>query len=316
MNFDGIQKSAKRQSKTLKKSFPRIRNVRVVSRSLDMVLPNFRKGFFYAEEKLKFITPLWVPAPVAFWRKFLKKAKIVFHHSYRFFQGYFKRFKGRRRHLFLDLYKTPVGIAIFFLMMAAFAGGGILVWTTRNSAAQDPSNVGQVLGAQTTAPSFVGPVIAAEPVNFDDFANTSVRLLNDYLQGPATEEQLTARRESLKKYLEYRRSPFAEDPAALDTLVHVPHMKIILEVAFAESTLGKKCVDNNCSNIGSAPGRPYWHQYKSLSNWILDFNRLLDKRYKDWTLKQMCGVYVQPCTDSWLLATGTVRQELKDWNID
>jgi hypothetical protein len=212
---------------------------------------------------------------------------------------------------------TAWGMAVAMLMLGSFVGGGWLVWSARSSIAENQNNQGRVLGtsASEEAP-IVGPVLPAAPVDLNDFVDTSIKLLNDYLEVPATEEQLLVRREKLQKYLEFKKSPFAKDPAALDTLVHVPHMKIILEIAFAESSLGKKCADNNCSNIGSAPGRPYWHEYKSLSNWILDFNRLLDRRYQDWSLKQMCGVYVKPCTDSWLAATGQVRRELQEWGIE
>lgn len=202
-----------------------------------------------------------------------------------------------------------------FALLAAvlFFSGAFVVWSTSRSDAQNFSSVAQ---ASDPYANFTGPVVRSEPLSMAEFTNTSISLLNDYLEGPSTEDQLVAKRELLRQYLEYKKSPFAKDTQALDTLVRVPHMKIILEIAFAESTLGKKCVDNNCSNIGSAPDRPYWRQYASLSNWILDFDRLLEKRYKDWTLKEMCGVYVQPCNDNWLAATNQVRQELAEWGID
>lgn len=222
------------------------------------------------------------------------------------------------RFSFKDIKNTvPVKLALMLLMLASFFAGGIVVLNSRTTDAENIANTPeQVLGTSTQQPPFIGPQIPQPTIDLQVVANTSVNLLNDYLEGPATEQQLLVRKEKLKNYLELKKSPFANDDGTLDALVHVSHMKIILEVAFAESTLGKKCVDNNCSNIGSAPSRPYWHQYKTLANWVLDFNRLLDRRYKDWTLKEMCGVYVQPCTDTWLAATGQVSQELAQWGID
>ena len=89
----------------------------------------------------------------------------------------------------------------------------------------------------------------------------------------------------------------------------------ILAIAFAESTLGKNCADNNCSNIGVKPGAPSWRSYASYSAWVVDFNRLLDKKYKDWTLEQMCGVYVKPCNPNWLLATKQILTALDQADI-
>jgi hypothetical protein len=65
-----------------------------------------------------------------------------------------------------------------------------------------------------------------------------------------------------------------------------------------------------------APGHELWRKYKSIQNWVLDLNRLLERRYSDKTLEQMCGVYVQPCNQNWLLATSQIFDELKAQNIE
>lgn len=241
-------------------------------------------------------------------RKQLAAPKItsytIFSDSLGFFAQYFEVLKN----FVLRPRPQPVLAVVLFCLVSFFVGVGI-TWTTKSGEAQVSTGEiyeGQVLGVTDT-----------KPLQLEDFVNTTISKLSDYLEEKtSTESQLMAKKELVKKYLEYKNSPFAKDDAALDTLVHTPHMKIMLEIAFAESTLGKKCVDNNCSNIGSAPDRPYWREYKSLSNWILDFNRLLERRYKDQTLKEMCGVYVQPCTDSWLAATGQISRELAEWGIE
>lgn len=196
-------------------------------------------------------------------------------------------------------------LAVIIVCLSVFFTGVGLVWSTNSGSAN--LDHGQVLGAVDAS---------SEANGLHDFANTAISRLNDYMQNPATEEELMVKKEKIRQYLASRNSPFAKDPEALDALVRSPHMKLMLEIAFAESTLGKKCIDNNCSNIGSAPDRPYWREYKSLSNWILDFNRLLERRYKDWTLREMCGVYVQPCNENWLAATNQVRLDLERWGIE
>ena len=108
-------------------------------------------------------------------------------------------------------------------------------------------------------------------------------------------------------------SPLA---AASETIAEQDHWRLILAIAFAESTMGKNCADNNCSNIGVKPGATSWRSYASYGAWVVDFNRLLDKRYKDWTLEQMCGVYVKPCNPNWLLATKQILTALDEDRIE
>lgn len=147
------------------------------------------------------------------------------------------------------------------------------------------------------------------------FFTTSIGLLPEYQSAVLTEQQITERRQKLKSFLENRKSPFAEDDI-IDTIARQPHWRLILAVANAESSLGKHCVDQNCSGIGVAPGHELWRKYKDVKNWVLDLNRLLERRYADKTLEQMCGVYVQPCNPNWLLATNQIFEQLREQNID
>jgi hypothetical protein len=149
----------------------------------------------------------------------------------------------------------------------------------------------------------------------NSFFTTAIALLPEYQSAVINEEQITERKAKLKIFLENRKSPFAEDDI-IDTIARQPHWRLILAVANAESSLGKHCVDQNCSGIGVAPGHELWRKYKSIQNWVLDLNRLLERRYSDKTLEQMCGVYVQPCNQNWLLATSQIFDELKAQNIE
>lgn len=213
----------------------------------------------------------------------------------------------------LNVFKRTEILVSLVLISLAFFTGAYMVWSSGRSSAE---NNKQTQNTNGKPDNFVGPYLEAEGLTVAEFTNTSMSLLSDYLVGPSTEDVVRDRKVKLEAYLAFKKSPFAKDKKAIDTLARMPHMKIILEIAFAESTLGKKCIDHNCSNIGSAPDRPYWQKYPSLSNWILDFNRLLEKKYKDYSLKEMCGVYVQPCNENWLAATSQVREELQVWGIE
>lgn len=127
------------------------------------------------------------------------------------------------------------------------------------------------------------------------------------------EKQIWTRAEKIQKYLQNKDSPLAE---AARTIAEQPHWRLILAITFAESSWGKNCVNNNCSNIGVKPGHELWHTYKTYDDWVADFNQLLERRYKDWTLDQMCGVYVKPCNQNWLLATTQALDELKQAGIE
>jgi len=144
--------------------------------------------------------------------------------------------------------------------------------------------------------------------------NTPIENLDSYFNPPPPAPDILAlRKTKLKTFLESYHSPLA---AAADTIAEQSHWKLIMAIAFAESTFGKNCVDFNCSNIGVKPGSPIWHQYASYNEWVVDFNGLLERRYKDQTLTQMCGVYVKPCNPNWLLATQQILDGLQAQGID
>jgi hypothetical protein len=87
-------------------------------------------------------------------------------------------------------------------------------------------------------------------------------------------------------------------------------MRMILAISFVESNFGKHCADNNCSGIGVDPSSGSWRRYKSTANWVLDFDRLLNRRYKDWAPEEMRGVYVNPGSNAWVVGVYQVLDEL------
>jgi hypothetical protein len=218
--------------------------------------------------------------------------------------------------------KVPVAAAVLGLVIA-FGFGMWSVLDTKNSTANDRT---QVLGAFTDQPNSgqtgpSGPPIAGAQlqgqnggsISNDVLFNTPIEYLQNYFQSTSQPDVINTRKNQLKKFLTDRHSPLA---GASETIAEQEHWELILAIAFAESTLGKNCADNNCSNIGVKPGAPSWRSYVSYSAWVVDFNRLLDKKYKDWTLEQMCGVYVKPCNPNWLLATKQILSDLKEQSIE
>lgn len=227
-------------------------------------------------------------------------------------------------YIFFQKLALPKKVSVFAAiagLLIAFGGG---MWATLSTDKSQAGNQPQVLGDYTKAPSLPPPAgipvagadlqaQANSKVSNDVLFNTPIRYLQTYLANVAEPDIIAKRTADLKKYLQDMRSPFAD---SAETIATQPHWKLILAIAFAESTMGKNCADNNCSNIGVKPGHPAWRRYSSYNSWVVDFNRLLDKKYKDDTLEQMCGVYVKPCNPNWLLATRQVLDSLKERGIE
>lgn len=218
--------------------------------------------------------------------------------------------------------KVPIAVAVLALIMAFVAG----MWSVLDTKSIIADTQPQVLGAFTNSPSadisnpagipLAGGQLQSQnsgTVGNDVLFNTPIEYLQSYFQSTQEPDIINRRKNQLQKYLTDMHSPLA--PAS-ETIAEQAHWKLILAIAFAESTLGKNCADNNCSNIGVKPGAPSWRQYASYSAWVVDFNRLLDKKYSDWTLEQMCGVYVKPCNPNWLVATQQILDDLKEQGIE
>ncbi len=201
---------------------------------------------------------------------------------------------GRRGHRLIQALSFALAITL------GASSGAYAVWATSRVGAEAPA--GRVLGASTDVPS--------EPLPADT-VSTPLERLSAYVS-PTVGEVVTVRTQKLQEFLRAHGSPLAD---YADTVAVQPHWKLLLAVAFAESTLGRRCSGNNCSGIGVSPDHPSWRTYGSLRDWIVDFNGLLDRRYNDWTLEEMCGVYVQPCNPHWMLATKQLLGELDDAGI-
>jgi hypothetical protein len=209
--------------------------------------------------------------------------------------------------------RVSVLSAVFGLFLA-FIFGGWAVLNTTDSFAKNESDAYDISKNQ---PMPLSNLSLTENTNSSQennvLFNTPIQFLESYFDNIKEPEIISQRKQKIEQMLKDRKSPLY---TASETIALQEHWKLILAIAFAESTLGKNCSDNNCSNIGVAPGHRLWRSYNSYNAWVVDFNSLLDRRYNNWSLTEMCGVYVQPCNKNWLLATEQILTDIKQRGIE
>jgi len=217
-------------------------------------------------------------------------------------------------------YVWGVGLSIFLLLSTYLSGIWTGISTSRSYAefvfSESPSDQKkeQATDLKVAALNGLGQItLSSSDENLFAMSIDQLENVFERKRIQMTERLYDQRAEKIKEYLTGKKAPFAEYAG---TIARQPHWQLILAISFAESSWGKNCVDNNCSNIGVKPGHELWRDYDNYGEWIVDFNRLLERRYKDWTLKEMCGVYVKPCNKNWLLATTQVLGELKEKQIN
>ncbi len=217
---------------------------------------------------------------------------------------------GRRRFS-LALVATILFFAFFAGMSAVYQTGFLKAESQRQEIPAVPGTVATVLGASTLGPINNVPNDVLFNMSFAQLEN----YLNEVLKTPEAkqEEIFVLREKKLKEYLASKNSPFVE---IANTVARLKHWKLVLAISNSESSLGKHCYNSNCSGIGVAPGHPLWRNYPSKREWAKDLDRLLDTRYQDWTLERMNGVYNQPGSKNWLLASKQVLEELQESGIE
>ncbi len=230
--------------------------------------------------------------------------------------GFQEKIKGKFKFFFRQKYSLPAFIILFLI---AFSGGMVTVLSTPSSKAEEFQ--GQVLGASTVAIP-LSPTANLGPVNTvpnEVLFNLKIGQIESYLEEALktdevrAAERLALRKQKLAKYLAEKKSPFVE---IVDTIAGLKHWKMVLAISNSESTLGKRCYSNNCSGIGVEPGHPLWREYSTTADWAKDLNNLLERRYKNWTLEEMNGVYNQPGSRNWLLASRQILEELQERGIE
>lgn len=253
----------------------------------------------------QFVIPLFVPeAP----HRLLQQA-VLAKKVFRIYKKRLMRIARARLQQPGAIPKFAIGFAIV-AMVTSFGGGAYLEWSSKQSSANGEE---QVLAATASA-----SVDQAETIPTDEALQTFIQLLANERTDSANDEPdvYTLRKHKLQNYLASKRSPLAKDDLALDALLHAKNMKMILGISFVESNFAQHCVDNNCSGMGVAPEHPSWQKFKSLANWIIAFDQLLERRYKNWTPEEMLGIYVYPGTDNWKNGVEQVLGELKRAGIE
>ena len=237
-------------------------------------------------------------------------AGMVNRQKVRFFISSFWNFFFGRQKFSFALVVTILFLGFFAGMVTVYKTG-FLKADSEAEAPAAPGTVAMVLGAATLGPIDKVPNDVLFNLPFSQLEG----YLNEALKTPEMKaaETLVLREKKLKEYLASKHSPFVE---IVDTVAKLKHWKLVLAISNSESTLGKRCYGNNCSGIGVAPGHPLWRNYASTREWAQDLDRLLDKRYKDWTLERMNGVYNQPGSKNWLLAAKQVLEELQQSQIE
>lgn len=189
------------------------------------------------------------------------------------------------------IFKGLSAYALILIVMLSFASGLWVMWQTHSSLAENSSEAVQT---QQTPPGTIPILIEhtsvpqASPASDAALYNMSLEQLEYYLQeGYKTPEMrqtelLRIRAEKIRAYLASKKSPLAD---IADTLAGLRHWRVVIAISNAESSLGKRCADNNCSGIGVEPGHPLWREYETKADWARDLDALIEKRYKNWTLE-------------------------------
>lgn len=213
----------------------------------------------------------------------------------------------------------PVSIyASAVLVLSSFVFGVWFTWTTQSSRANTTQTESESVGSAT--PGAI-PIHSSQPllaesdrVSEQNVLTMTMEQLENYLQVATTTpekqaaETLRIRTSKLKTYLESKGSPLA---MFADTIAGLKHWRLVLAISNSESSLGRRCADNNCSGIGVMPGHPLWRRYATKAEWAKDLDKLIERRYKNWSLEKMNGVYNQPGSENWVFAARQILSDLQ-----
>lgn len=201
--------------------------------------------------------------------------------------------------------KHPAFAIMVLLMFASFSAGMVTVWETQFSRAEiEPKQSEQVAGLVTTLDPADG-----EPNIIADL----LPLLIEQNRHEPTPEEIASRerKDKLRNYLASKKSPLAEDEAALDAFLASNNMEMMLAISFVEGNFCKHHYYFNCSGIGGNNIR----KYKNFSEWIASFDSLLERKYKGLAVEDYIGYYVVPGTENWKRGVYQILEELKQGGI-
>ena len=199
----------------------------------------------------------------------------------------------------------PAWMAMSLLMTLSFIGGMITVWQTQLSVAETDS-------ASNTSSGGLVKLMQQRDEDLTVVAELLPLLIKEYRYEPTPAERVNIQRKNkLRDYLALKRSPLAEDDAALDAFLSSNNMEMMLAISFVEGNFCRHQVEFNCSGIGGSK----MHKYKNFAEWVREFDSLLERRYKGLKVEQFIGNYVVPGTDNWKNGVYQVLGELQERGI-
>jgi hypothetical protein len=156
----------------------------------------------------------------------------------------------------------------------------------------------------------IGPIpLTTSQPDATEVVAAFMKLLTQYRETSSevlSVDQLAGQVELLHKFFADKGSPLANDRPALEALAGARNKRMIIAISFVESNYAKHAPYFNASGIGGSNLR----QYRSFANWILDFDRLLERRYNGLSPDAMNGYYVQPPSANWVNGVYQVLREL------
>ena len=199
----------------------------------------------------------------------------------------------------------PAWMAMSLLMTFSFIGGMITVWQTQLSVAQTET-------FNNTSSGGLVKLMQQRDEDLNVVAELLPLLIKEYRYEPTPAERVNIERKNkLRDYLASKRSPLAEDDAALDEFLASNNMEMMLAISFVEGNFCRHQVESNCSGIGGSK----MHKYKNFAEWVREFDSLLERRYKGLKVEQFIGNYVVPGTDNWKNGVYQVLGELEQLGI-
>jgi hypothetical protein len=219
-----------------------------------------------------------------------------------------KNFSGKNK------YKISILATSFLVLLGTFFAGMAYMQSTRKSLAEEPMPSPSFAPASISIPLPPANTKEASPIPATGLFNLTISQIEKYLNSQNTASnnpealKLETRKSFLKVYLTSKKSPLVN---FVDTIAGLKHWKVVLAISNSESSLGKRCADNNCSGIGVRPDHEYWREYEDKGQWAIDMDKLIEKRYKDWSLEEMNGVYNYPGSDNWVFAANQILEDLK-----
>ncbi len=206
------------------------------------------------------------------------------------------------------LFKPMLAATVLVIVLIA-SWSGLTVMANRTLLSDGRPDIDLTNFPVPASNELIGPIpLTTNEPDMRVVAETFLKLLAQYRENHVSVDGLAERIEQLRPYLASKGSPLAQDDQALQALALANNTRMILAISFVESNFCRRHLAFNCSGIG---GATYFRHYRGFQNWVLDFDRLLDRRYGGLDVEEMNCYYVQPCNARWVNGVYQILTELK-----